>query len=205
MKSNKTEFHIAFFTSVDSGQRALKILKTLDSVTVEAIEINLILIDYDMLEITGYDLLKIVKGTSSLKEISMVNLSSENVPNQIKRCLAEGAEDFFFMPLQLADMKCFQGHVRSWLSNTSEMTEHYDMFKHINGRKNEEEEPATRQFSINHIQIFNIYFLILCHRYLVVCQLSVVIMSQLYGTLPHRSVVKPPNFCQFSSYFYCFS
>ncbi|MCO5581694.1 hypothetical protein L7F22_035583 [Adiantum nelumboides] len=180
MKSNKTEFHIAFFTTIDSGQRALKILETLDSVTVEAIENNLILIDYDMLEMTGYDLIKIVKGTSSLKEISMVNLSSENVPNQVKRCLAEGAEDFFFKPLQPAYMKHFQGHVRSCLSNTSEMTEHYNMFKHINGHKNKEEESALRIFSINHMQIFNIYFLVLCHRYSIVCLLSVVIMSQLY-------------------------
>ncbi|MCO5572652.1 hypothetical protein L7F22_026410 [Adiantum nelumboides] len=181
MKSNKTEFHIAFFTTVDSGQRALKILETLDSSTVEAIEINIILIDYDMLEMTGYDLLKIVKGTSSLKEISMVNLSSKNVPNRIKRCLAEGAEDFFFKPLRSADMKRFQGHVRSCLSHTSEMMEHYNMFKHTNGCKNKEEEPALRRFSINHIQIFNIYFLVLCHRYTVVCLLSIVIMSQLYG------------------------
>ncbi|MCO5581090.1 hypothetical protein L7F22_034966 [Adiantum nelumboides] len=144
MKSNKTEFHIAFFTIVDSGQRALKIMETLDFVTVEAIEINLILIDYDMLEMTGYDLLKIIKGTSSLKEISMINLSSENVPNRVKRCLAEDVEDFFFKPLQPADMKRFQGHVRSCLSNTSEMTEHYDMFKSINGRKNKEEESTSR-------------------------------------------------------------
>ncbi|MCO5597766.1 hypothetical protein L7F22_051848 [Adiantum nelumboides] len=115
MKSNKTEFHIAFFTTVDSGQRALKIWETLDSITVEAIEINLILIDYDMLEMTGYDLLKIVKGTSSLKNISMVHLSFENVSNRVKRCLAEGAEDFFFKPLQPADMKRFQGHMRFML------------------------------------------------------------------------------------------
>ncbi|MCO5571384.1 hypothetical protein L7F22_025124 [Adiantum nelumboides] len=108
-------------TAVDSGQRALEILQTLGSVTVEAIKINLIITDYCMPGMTGYDLLKIVKGTCSLKEIPVVILSSENVPNRVKRCLAEGAEDFLFKPLQPADMKRLRGHVRSCLSNTSGM------------------------------------------------------------------------------------
>ncbi|MCO5606344.1 hypothetical protein L7F22_060532 [Adiantum nelumboides] len=108
-------------TAVDSGQRALEILETLSSVAVEAIKINLIITDYCMPGMTGYDLLKIVKGTYSLKEIPVVILSSENVPNRVKRCLAEGAEDFLFKPLQPADMKRLRGHARPCPSNTSEM------------------------------------------------------------------------------------
>eukprot|EP00250_Pteridium_aquilinum_P016370 c23070_g1_i6 orf=1066-1503(-) len=99
-------------TVVDSGKRALEILETPRSVTVEAFEINLIITDYCMPGMSGYDLLKRIKGTCALKEIPVVIMSSENVPNRIKRCLAEGAEDFFLKPLQPADMKRLRGHVR---------------------------------------------------------------------------------------------
>lgn len=99
-------------TVVDSGKRALEILETLGSVSVDAYEINLIITDYCMPGMTGYDLLKRIKGTSALKEIPVVIMSSENVPNRIKRCLAEGAEDFLLKPLQPADVKRLRGHVR---------------------------------------------------------------------------------------------
>lgn len=99
-------------TAVDSGKRALEILETLGSVSVDAYEINLIITDYCMPGMTGYDLLKRIKGTSALKEIPVVIMSSENVPNRIKRCLAEGAEDFLLKPLQPADVKRLRGHVR---------------------------------------------------------------------------------------------
>ncbi|GER57215.1 two-component response regulator ARR9 [Striga asiatica] len=53
---------------------------------------------------TGYDLLKKMKESSSLKNIPVVIVSSENVPSRITRCLEEGAEEFFLKPMKLTDV-----------------------------------------------------------------------------------------------------
>ncbi|KAJ4778344.1 two-component response regulator-like protein [Rhynchospora pubera] len=84
-------------TSVDSAQRALELLD-LES------NVNMIFTDYSMPEMTGYDLLKRVKGSSELKKIPVVIMSSENVPNRICSCLEEGAEDFLIKPVRRDDV-----------------------------------------------------------------------------------------------------
>ncbi|MCO5608144.1 hypothetical protein L7F22_062350 [Adiantum nelumboides] len=102
-------------TTVDSGTRALEILgvaEALGPVSLNAFQVNLIITDYCMPGMTGYDLLKKIKGTSALKEIPVVIMSSENVPTRISNCLAEGAEEFLLKPVQLADVKRLRGHVR---------------------------------------------------------------------------------------------
>ncbi|KAF0888998.1 hypothetical protein E2562_020204 [Oryza meyeriana var. granulata] len=84
-------------TAVDSGKRALEILDSEPNV-------SMIITDYWMPEMTGYDLLKKVKESSELKQIPVVIMSSENVPTRISRCLEEGAEDFLLKPVRPADI-----------------------------------------------------------------------------------------------------
>ncbi|CAN6171824.1 unnamed protein product [Urochloa humidicola] len=84
-------------TAVDSGKRALEILGSEPNV-------SMIITDYWMPEMTGYDLLKKVKESSELKQIPVVIMSSENVPTRITRCLEEGAEDFLLKPVRPADI-----------------------------------------------------------------------------------------------------
>ncbi|KAJ0966824.1 hypothetical protein J5N97_023741 [Dioscorea zingiberensis] len=84
-------------TAVDSAQRALDLLG-LES------DVNMIITDYWMPDMTGFDLLKRVKGSSALKEIPVVIMSSENVPSRINRCLEEGAEDFLLKPVRPSDV-----------------------------------------------------------------------------------------------------
>ncbi|EES12531.1 hypothetical protein BDA96_06G167500 [Sorghum bicolor] len=84
-------------TAVDSGKRALELLGTEPNV-------SMIITDYWMPEMTGYELLKKVKESSRLKEIPVVIMSSENVPTRINRCLEEGAEDFLLKPVRPADV-----------------------------------------------------------------------------------------------------
>ncbi|THU56097.1 hypothetical protein C4D60_Mb11t13670 [Musa balbisiana] len=43
-------------------------------------------------------------GSSSLKNIPVVIMSSENVPSRTTRCLEGGAEEFFLKPIKLSDM-----------------------------------------------------------------------------------------------------
>ncbi|TKW31759.1 hypothetical protein SEVIR_2G127300v4 [Setaria viridis] len=84
-------------TAVDSGKRALEILGSEPNV-------SMIITDYWMPEMTGYDLLKKVKESSELKQIPVVIMSSENVPTRISRCLEEGAEDFLLKPVRPSDI-----------------------------------------------------------------------------------------------------
>lgn len=104
-------------TTVDSGSKALQFLglvedeqrnispPSVSSNFHQEIEVNLIITDYCMPGMTGYDLLKKIKESSSFKDIPVVIMSSENVPSRISRCLEEGAEEFFLKPVKLSDVK----------------------------------------------------------------------------------------------------
>ncbi|OAE32505.1 hypothetical protein AXG93_3242s1270 [Marchantia polymorpha subsp. ruderalis] len=107
-------------TTVNSAVKALEVLglvKGTSASNSKGFEVDLIITDYCMPEMTGYELLKRVKQeSSSLKEVPVVIMSSENVPYRINRCLAEGAEEFLIKPVQLADVKRLRGHVRQSMS-----------------------------------------------------------------------------------------
>ncbi|XP_058106996.1 two-component response regulator ORR9 isoform X2 [Magnolia sinica] len=118
-----------FVTTVDSGSKALEFLGLQEEPTNppsvssnhhQEIEVNLIITDYCMPGMTGYDLLKKIKESSSLKDIPVVIMSSENVPSRINRCLEEGAEEFFLKPVQLSDMKRLQSHLLKGKSRDQE-------------------------------------------------------------------------------------
>uniref|UniRef100_A0A1J3EXS0 Two-component response regulator ARR8 n=1 Tax=Noccaea caerulescens TaxID=107243 RepID=A0A1J3EXS0_NOCCA len=111
-------------TTVDSGSKALEFLGLRESdesndpnapsTSPEAhqeVEINLIITDYCMPGMTGYDLLKKVKESAAFKSIPVVIMSSENVPARISRCLEEGAEEFFLKPVKLADLTKLKPHM----------------------------------------------------------------------------------------------
>lgn len=95
-------------TAVDSGTRALQYLG-LDgeksSVGYNDLKVNLIMTDYSMPGMTGYELLKKIKGSSAFRQIPVVVMSSENVLARIDRCLEEGAEEFLVKPVKLSDVK----------------------------------------------------------------------------------------------------
>eukprot|EP01018_Ginkgo_biloba_P038797 Gb_10430 [translate_table: standard] len=101
-------------TTVDSVRKALEFLgleEDEDDLDIDDINVNLIITDYCMPGLTGYDLLKRVKESSSLKDIPVVIMSSENVQSRISRCLEEGAEDFILKPVQLSDVKRLKSHM----------------------------------------------------------------------------------------------
>ncbi|KAL2228179.1 two-component response regulator ORR9 [Sesamum indicum] len=112
-------------TTVDSGSKALEFLGWHDedernnsseetSVSPknhQEVEVNLVITDYCMPGMTGYDLLKKMKESSSLRNIPVVIMSSENVPSRITRCLEEGAEEFFLKPVRLSDVNKLKPHM----------------------------------------------------------------------------------------------
>ncbi|KAK4748885.1 hypothetical protein SAY87_015471 [Trapa incisa] len=111
-------------TTVDSGSKALEFLgfreedeqSSSDSpsgspISHQVVEVNLVITDYCMPGMTGYDLLKKIKESSSLRNIPVVIMSSENVPSRINRCLEEGAEEFFLKPVKLSDLSRLRPHM----------------------------------------------------------------------------------------------
>ncbi|KAI3985204.1 hypothetical protein MKX01_015138 [Papaver californicum] len=96
-------------TTVDSGRGALQYLgldgDDQNSVRFNGLKVNLIITDYWMPGMTGYELMKKIKGSSTFKEIPVVIMSSENVLPRINRCLEEGAEEFIVKPVKLSDVK----------------------------------------------------------------------------------------------------
>ncbi|KAL6208295.1 hypothetical protein ACLB2K_019246 [Fragaria x ananassa] len=126
-------------TCVDSGDEALKYLGLVDHDDLKSADsssstppspqqqsselegskvINLIMTDYCMPGMSGYDLLKRVKG-SSWRDIPVVVMSSENVPSRINMCLEEGAEEFLLKPLQISDLKKLQPYLLKTLDQPS--------------------------------------------------------------------------------------
>ncbi|AAD39568.1 T10O24.8 [Arabidopsis thaliana] len=101
-------------TAVDSGWRALEFLG-LDnekaSAEFDRLKVDLIITDYCMPGMTGYELLKKIKESSNFREVPVVIMSSENVLTRIDRCLEEGAQDFLLKPVKLADVKRLRSHL----------------------------------------------------------------------------------------------
>ncbi|KAG6589473.1 Two-component response regulator ARR5, partial [Cucurbita argyrosperma subsp. argyrosperma] len=95
-------------TAVESGRSALQYLGLdgeANSVRFSDLKVNLIITDYSMPEMNGYELLKKIKESSALREIPVVIMSSENVLGRIENCLKEGAEEFIVKPVKLSDVK----------------------------------------------------------------------------------------------------
>ncbi|KAL6570085.1 Two-component response regulator Orr9 [Orobanche minor] len=110
-------------TCVDSGLKALEFLGLLDdentnpnkksngSDQLQKVEVNLIITDYSMPALTGFDLLRKIKESEMLKDIPVVIMSSENIPSRIDSCLEQGAEEFFLKPVQQSDVNKLRPHL----------------------------------------------------------------------------------------------
>lgn len=96
-------------TTAENGLRALEYLGLGDdqknSLETMGSKVNLIITDYCMPGMTGYDLLKKVKESNAMKEVPVVIMSSENIPTRINKCLEEGAQMFMLKPLKQSDVK----------------------------------------------------------------------------------------------------
>ncbi|RWW40746.1 hypothetical protein BHE74_00053810, partial [Ensete ventricosum] len=99
--------------AVDSGKRAMEVLGLTDDKaehpTVDDQKVDIILTDYSMPEMTGYDLLKTVKRISRFVASSYTKLI---MCSSHGRCRAIGAEDFILKPLQTNDVLRLRSYAR---------------------------------------------------------------------------------------------
>ncbi|KAH7542830.1 hypothetical protein FEM48_Zijuj02G0116500 [Ziziphus jujuba var. spinosa] len=95
-------------STAENAQKALEMLGVADgqqnfSETVS--KVHMVITDYCMPGMTGYELLKKIKESPAVKEIPVVVVSSENIPTRIEKCLEEGAQEFMLKPLRQSDVK----------------------------------------------------------------------------------------------------
>ncbi|CAA2964356.1 two-component response regulator ORR9-like [Olea europaea subsp. europaea] len=160
-------------TCVDSGDKALEYLGLLDiqeseisrtssisscssssskSSEKEVSKVNLIMTDYSMPGITGYDLLKRVKR-SSWKDVPVVVMSSENIPSRITiRCLEGGAEEFLLKPVKLADLRKLHSHLLN-TTNIHDTIIDSDHNNNTNKRKASSPEDSDRRTRIQELPV----------------------------------------------------
>ncbi|CAA7028829.1 unnamed protein product [Microthlaspi erraticum] len=103
-------------TTAENAIRALEYLglgdqnQHIDALS-NGLKVNLIITDYCMPGMTGFELLKKIKESSYLKEVPVVIMSSENIPTRINKCLASGAQMFMQKPLKLSDVEKLKCHL----------------------------------------------------------------------------------------------
>ncbi|XP_074284379.1 two-component response regulator ORR10-like [Silene latifolia] len=151
-------------TAVDSGNKALEFLGLHDVDNQENkhtpnnnirhphdIQVNLIITDYCMPGITGFDLLRKIKESKNLKDIPVVIMSSENIPSRINRCLEEGAEEFFVKPVQLSDVDKLKPHL---MRTKSKEADYFEEDNHTK-RKSEDDSlsPNKSRIKLTEIQV----------------------------------------------------
>ncbi|CAN0877218.1 Two-component response regulator ARR17 [Linum grandiflorum] len=91
-------------TMAENGAKALEYLGLQHQDHDVVTKVNLIITDYCMPEMTGYELLKKIKESRDLKGVPVVVVSSENIPTRVNQCLKEGAEMFMVKPLKQSDV-----------------------------------------------------------------------------------------------------
>ncbi|KAI9110730.1 hypothetical protein QN277_015671 [Acacia crassicarpa] len=96
-------------TTAENGPRALELLGLAsdeeNTLKGTGSKVNMIITDYCMPGMTGYELLKKIKKSSIMKEVPVVIMSSENIPTRVNKCLEEGAQMFIQKPLKQSDVK----------------------------------------------------------------------------------------------------
>ncbi|XP_059298761.1 two-component response regulator ARR17-like [Lycium ferocissimum] len=96
-------------TTAEDGLRALEYLglgaHQDSSTNSNGSKVNMIITDYCMPGMTGYELLKKIKESSIMKDVPVVIVSSENIPTRINQCMEEGAQIFMLKPLKHSDVE----------------------------------------------------------------------------------------------------
>ena len=84
-------------TTAGKGERAKKL--------INSVSYDLILLDIEMPEITGIELLQYIKETEKNKATPVVMLTAQNDPANVNACLSFGAKDYILKPFNMISVK----------------------------------------------------------------------------------------------------
>jgi len=82
--------------------------------------------------------------STSLRDIPVVIMSSENIPSRINRCLEEGADEFFLKPVRLSDMSKLKPHI---LKSRCKEHDHQERNQQSDSNSNERSNPTNNSNS----------------------------------------------------------
>jgi len=72
---------------------------------VQLAKYDLILLDIEMPDISGVDLLQFIKEKGDNIDTPVVMLTAQNDPDQVKTCLVNGAKDYILKPFNMVSVK----------------------------------------------------------------------------------------------------
>ncbi|RMD96894.1 MAG: response regulator [Calditrichaeota bacterium] len=104
----------------DRGKQALKYIRGHASKTPfqDRPEIQLILLDWDLPDIDGVEVLRRLKRDKNLRSIPVVFLSNVDAPEEIERAMACGAEQYIIKPFAFKDLaRTLQKVANQWFVN----------------------------------------------------------------------------------------
>lgn len=91
------EFDVEEFLEAENGAEALKIL--------EGSNVNLVLSDLNMPEMSGAEMIRQMKTSEATKSIPVVVISTESKTSRIKELLADGVKDYLHKPFTPEEFK----------------------------------------------------------------------------------------------------
>ncbi len=104
----KTQLYSVLVAS--NGVEALKILD-------KHPEIKMIVTDYDMPEMDGFELIRNVRKNHSKNELAIIGMSASDDPLLSAKLIKSGANDFMPKPFQVEEFHCRVGHSIEMLEN----------------------------------------------------------------------------------------
>ncbi|XP_039010823.1 two-component response regulator ARR9-like [Hibiscus syriacus] len=92
----------------------------------------------------------LLQESSSLRNMPVVIMSSENITSRITRCLEEGAEIFFLKPVRLSDLSKLRPHMlKTKLKDHNQKQEEKTAFQSPKQQKVQQQEQQQQQQSNN--------------------------------------------------------
>ncbi|KAK3032748.1 hypothetical protein RJ639_036932 [Escallonia herrerae] len=102
------QFHVLAVDDSILERKLIERLLKISSFQVTAVDSGIKALQFLGLQDSTY---QFHQESTTLKDIPVVIMSSENVPSRINRCLEEGAEEFILKPVQLSDLNKLKPHL----------------------------------------------------------------------------------------------